>query len=53
MTGFDIEVADEIARRIGVRLAVLPNPDCLNHTWAKQTMARGTMPMMPSSAAFP
>lgn len=37
ITGFDIEVADEIARRIGVRLEVLPNPDSLNHTWAEQT----------------
>lgn len=37
ITGFDIEVAAEIARRIGVELEVLPNPDSLKHTWAEQT----------------
>lgn len=36
-TGFDIEVAQEVARRIGVQLVVLPNPDSLVHTWAEQT----------------
>lgn len=37
ITGFDIEVAAEVARRLGVRLEVLPNPSGLNITWAQQT----------------
>lgn len=37
ITGFDIEVASEVARRIGVKLEVLPNPSSLNFTWAEQT----------------
>lgn len=36
-TGFDIDVAAEVARRLGVKLQVLPNPSSLNHTWAEQT----------------
>lgn len=37
ITGFDIEVAAEVARRLGVKLEVLPNPSSLTHTWAEQT----------------
>jgi polar amino acid transport system substrate-binding protein len=39
-TGFDIEVAEEVARRIGVALQVLPNPDSLRYTWAEQTSGK-------------
>jgi polar amino acid transport system substrate-binding protein len=37
ITGFDIEVAADVARRLGVKLEVLPNPSSLTHTWAEQT----------------
>lgn len=40
ITGFDIEVAQEIARRIGVRLEVLPNESSLKYTWAEQTSGK-------------
>lgn len=36
-TGFDVDVANEIARRIGVRLAVVDNADGSVITWEDQT----------------
>lgn len=40
ITGFDIEVATEVARRLGVKLEVLPNPASTNYTWAEQTSGK-------------
>lgn len=40
ITGFDIEVATEVAKRIGVKLEVLPNPSSLTYTWAEQTSGK-------------
>lgn len=36
-TGFDVEVAEEVARRMGVELQVLDKPDGSNFTWEEQT----------------
>lgn len=40
ITGFDIEVAAEVARRLGVKLEVLSNPSSLTYTWAEQTSGK-------------
>jgi polar amino acid transport system substrate-binding protein len=40
ITGFDIEVATEVARRLGVKLEVLPNPSSKNYSWAEQTSGK-------------
>lgn len=36
-TGFDVEVAEEVARRMGVKLQVLDKPDGSIFTWEEQT----------------
>lgn len=36
-TGFDVEVAEEVARRMGVRLEILLKPDGSYFTWEEQT----------------
>lgn len=36
-TGFDVEVAREVARRLGVELRVVDKPDGSNFTWDEQT----------------
>jgi len=36
-TGFDVEVAREVARRMGVTLKIVDKPDGSNFTWEEQT----------------
>ena len=39
-TGFDVEVAQEVARRMGVELNVVGKPDGSLYTWEEQTTAQ-------------